>query len=486
MSTLIVVDNPGRWPLTIPGAEVVAARRYLTDPAFANGSTRKVFNLCRSYRYQASGYYVSLLAEARGHRVMPSVGTLQDMRLAPVLRVAGQDLSELIQRSFKPLRSDSFEFNIYFGRSLTSKYDPLAQALFNQFPAPFLRTRFEKNTEWEIDSVKVIGAADIPDADRPFIIEQAQKYFEKPFRKPRRKRSMRYDMAILHDPAENPATSDEKALKNFVDAAESVGIEAELIRKDAYGRVGEFDALFIRENTGVTHHTYRFSSRAAAEGLVVIDDPVSIVRCTNKVFLAELLERKGIPTPRTFVFSEETAGELADRIGFPCVVKQPDSSFSVGVEKIESPEDFERRKEEIFDKSELLLAQEFVPTEFDWRIGVLNGEPLYVCKYYMARKHWQILKREGGKVTTGTADVMPVHEAPKEVVKLAVKAARLIGDGLYGVDMKELGGKRGRPVVIEINDNPTIESGVEDRVLGDALYERIMLHFLRKLESWGV
>ena len=40
--------------------------------------------------------------------------------------------------------------------------------------------------------------------------------------------------------------------------------------------------------------------------------------------------------------------------------------------------------DEMFRHSSVLLAQEFIPTEFDWRIGLLDGEPLFACKYYMA------------------------------------------------------------------------------------------------------
>ena len=75
---------------------------------------------------------------------------------------------------------------------------------------------------------------------------------------------------------------------------------------------------------------------------------------------------------------------------------------------------------------------------------------------------------------------MPVSEAPKNVISLATRAARLIGNGLYGVDLKVIGG---RPKIIEINDNPNIDSGVEDRILGPVLYERIMRHFLTRLEE---
>src|SRR5690606_7967059 len=116
-----------------------------------------------------------------------------------------------------------------------------------------------------------------------------------------------------------------------------------------YGRLAEFDALFIRETTYVNHHTYRFSRRAAGEGLVVIDDPESIVRCSNKVYLAELLNRHELPTPKTVVVHKDNADQIARDLGLPCVLKRPDSAFSRGVVKVETEEDLEKRLEEFFD-----------------------------------------------------------------------------------------------------------------------------------------
>jgi glutathione synthase/RimK-type ligase-like ATP-grasp enzyme len=128
----------------------------------------------------------------------------------------------------------------------------------------------------------------------------------------------------------------------------------------------------------------------------------------------------------------------------------------------------------------LVVAQEYIPTDYDWRVGIINREPLYVCRYYMARGHWQILKHEhNGETVTGRADTMSVEAAPRKVVQTALKAANLVGDGLYGVDLKQVGDKC---YVIEINDNPSIDSGVEDRVIKDELYERIMRVFLKRIE----
>ena len=122
------------------------------------------------------------------------------------------------------------------------------------------------------------------------------------------------------------------------------------------------------------------------------------------------------------------------------------------------------------------------PTEFDWRIGVLNGSLLYACRYFMARGHWQIYNwaSRRRRDVSGQYETLAVADAPKAVVQMAVKAAGLMGDGFYGVDLKELDGK---PVVIEINDNPSVESGVEDKVLGHALYDAVIAALRRRVEA---
>ncbi len=109
-----------------------------------------------------------------------------------------------------------------------------------------------------------------------------------------------------------------------------------MIGRDDYARLAEFDALFIRETTNVSHHTYRFARRAAIEGLVVMDDPESILKCSNKVYLAELLGRHKVPVPRTLVVHKDNISLVGEELGFPCILKQPDAAFSQGVVKIEN------------------------------------------------------------------------------------------------------------------------------------------------------
>jgi glutathione synthase/RimK-type ligase-like ATP-grasp enzyme len=206
------------------------------------------------------------------------------------------------------------------------------------------------------------------------------------------------------------------------------------------------------------------------------------------VFLAELAEQHDIMTPNTVIVHRGNVDDLANRLGLPCVLKQPDSSFSAGVTKVETPSRLMEQVEEMLKRSDLVIAQSFLPTDFDWRIGILDGIPLYACRYYMADGHWQILKRDaGGRMQeAGRAETLPVEQAPTRVVRTALKTAHLIGKGLYGVDLKEVGGK---VYMIEVNDNPNIDAGFEDAVLGERLYLRVMRTFLARVASrhspWG-
>ncbi len=481
MQILLVVNNPADWSFNIPDVEIVSARSYLMDERYSVMRGVRVYNLCRSYRYQSTGYYVSLLAAARGHKPMPWTSAIQDMKSVSIIRITSDEISELIQKNLHHLQSDRFDLSIYFGRNVARQYDRLSRKLFNLFEAPLLRARFAKQQSgWQIQNIGPISGNDIPDDHRSFVEEAAREYFISKRWEKRKRKNPRFEMAILANPDEAYPPSDEKAIHKFRKAAESLGIWTELITKDDYGWIPQYDSMFIRETTAVNHHTYRFSRRAAAQGLVVIDDPDSILRCTNKVYLEELLKRNKIRTPKTMIVHKDNLSRIAHAIGFPVILKQPDSSFSQGVMKAENSEELTRYAEKLFSKSDLFIAQEYLFTEFDWRVGIIDRKPLYVCRYYMARNHWQIQGRDkNGEDTYGNVDTISVADAPPEIIKTALKAANLIGDGLYGVDLKFTHGKC---YVIEINDNPSMDSGVEDVVLKDQLYTNVMNVFLNRMQ----
>jgi glutathione synthase/RimK-type ligase-like ATP-grasp enzyme len=482
MRRLIVVDDPKAWTLGGHDGRVVSVSDYLApaEPWPARGM--RVFNLARSYGYQTRGYYVSLLAEARGHRVIPDVRTIQDLNAPGFVRFIPTDVEELIQKSLARLKSDDFVLSIYFGENLAAQHKALARALFRLFPVPFLRAKFGRGQKWSLRGVRALPLDEIPEQHLDFMRDAAQRYFGRKRFQPQRSDRSRFDLAILVNPEEREAPSDKQALNRFVQSARRQGFAVEFIGRDDYPRISEFDALLIRETTAVNHHTYRFSRRAAAEGLAVIDDPDSILRCANKVYLAEVLKGAKIPIPRTEIIQRGQRKVALERLGLPCVLKIPDSSFSQGVAKATTEAQYMELTDRMLESSDLVIGQEYVPTDFDWRVGVLEGEALFVCKYFMARGHWQIYNWASRRRTDvwGQYETLAVADAPRAIVRTAVKAARLMGDGLYGVDLKEIGGK---PLVIEINDNPSIEAGVEDKVIGLALYDTIIGALRRRVEA---
>lgn len=297
-----------------------------------------------------------------------------------------------------------------------------------------------------------------------------------------------YKLAILVDEKDPLSPSDDEAIRRFVKAGTELGVECSIIGKEDYIHLNDYDGLFIRETTDIDNHTFKFAIKAETLGLDVIDDPGSIRKCCDKVFQSNLYYDHNVPTPQTeWVFrgNKNSLYTLPDRLSYPIVLKVPNSSFSRGVVKVNNWEELVMETNILFHQSDVLIAQEYVYTPFDWRIGIIGGEPLFVCKYFMSRGHWQIYNHsKDAEEKSGRFETMLVEDAPKEIVDLALSTAALIGDGFYGVDIKD---KDGRLVVIEVNDNPSVESEIEDLRLGDALYKHIIREFIdRRERKYGV
>ena len=94
MKIILVVPNAKKWPLTISNVEIVSARKYLTEPIFSKLSGVRVFNLMHQCRYQTQGYYVSLLAEARGHKPVPNITILRDLQTPTMVRMTNVALQD--------------------------------------------------------------------------------------------------------------------------------------------------------------------------------------------------------------------------------------------------------------------------------------------------------------------------------------------------------------------------------------------------------
>ncbi|MBA5778749.1 RimK family protein [Stappia sp. F7233] len=482
---VILVDNPKDLPNSETPHKVMTVREYITRPKLFAGAHPTILNLSRSYAYQGGGYYASLLAEARGHRVVPGVETMTELSRKALYQPALPELEDRLNKTLARMAhapATGFKLIVCLGQAADAAYEPFARLLFDWFRVPILEVTVKAGDWRNIDRIRPLPVTDLDGDGRALLARALETYTRRSWRAPKQRVPLKYALAVLNDPKDPLPPSSQASLKYLAKVALRHGVEVVPIGKGDLEKLAQFDALFIRETTSIDNHTYRFARRAVFEGMPVIDDPVSMIRCTNKVYLAELLESHGVPTPKTAILSTmKDADGLGEKLGWPIVLKIPDGSFSRGVFKVDGPEMLAAKMKELFEESDVLLAQEFCPTSFDWRIGVLDGKPLFACQYLMAKKHWQIVRHEKGKAAEeGHFRSCSLLEAPPSVVETAVRAARLIGNGLYGVDLKQIGDN---VVVIEVNDNPNLDHGVEDSAEKDMVWDRLIRWFLTRLEA---
>lgn len=461
--------------------KVLRVRDYLANPRLFMARRPNIINLARSYAYQSNGYYASLLAEARGHRIVPNAQSMVELSRKTLYAQALPELNAALARETETAPVETKSLLVAFGHVDRPGLKRFGRLLFDWFRVPVLEVTLGKGGR-EIERIKPVAPNTLKGEARDFFLESLEAHTSRSWVAQKEKAPSRWSLAVLTDPKEALPPSKPSSLKRLAAVAAKMGVEVAPIGPNDLASLAEYDALFIRATTAIDNYTYRFARRAEQEGMPVIDDTASIIRCTNKVFLKELLELGGVPGPRTEVLDEtQSLDGLIDRLGSPVVLKAPDGSFSRSVHKVSSEAELRERAKALFRDTALIIAQEYMPTAYDWRVGVLDGKPLYACKYKMARGHWQIIKHgEGGKVTEGGSETLDVAEAPAEVIDMAVRAARLIGQGLYGIDLKQ--NDRG-VFVIEVNDNPNLETEVEGAVLKDRLWQAIIAWFAERLEK---
>jgi glutathione synthase/RimK-type ligase-like ATP-grasp enzyme len=478
---LILVEYPNDLAQHETPHKVLRIRDYLANPGLFTQRRPNILNLARSYGYQTQGYYASLFAEARGHRIAPTAQTMVELSRKTLYAQALPELNAALARDRQDGAVLPSTLTVAFGRVDQPGLARFGKLLFDWFRVPVLDVTLSKSGQ-AIERIRPLAPNALKGEARAFFLDAMARHTQRGWSDRKERAPARWSLAVLTDPAEAMPPSKPSSLKRLASVAARMGVEVAPIGPNDLASLAEYDALFIRMTTAIDNVTYRFARRAEQEGMPVIDDTASMIRCTNKVFLKELLELGGVPAPRTEIIDEnQLLDGLLDRLGTPVVLKAPDGSFSRSVHKVSTEAELRSRAKQLFEDTALIIAQEYLPTSFDWRVGVLDGEALFACQYKMARGHWQIIKhRDDGKSLEGGSATFDVADAPPAVIETALAAARLIGRGLYGIDLKET---PDGVYVIEINDNPNLESDVEGLVLKDRLWEAIIGWFARRLEA---
>ena len=270
------------------------------------------------------------------------------------------------------------------------------------------------------------------------------------------------------------------ALIRCRDVAETMGHAVDFIFPVDISKIKKMDALFIRARTDPMNITYVAAQMASFHGIPVIDDPESIRICSDKINMYSHLIKKNVSLPKTIFLSKnelsvEKVTHLFDMLGSPLIIKEPSTSFSLRVEKVRDIAEFFKVARRFIKLSDWIVVQQYIESKYDWRVGVLDGELLYACKYTIPTLTFKIQASVNGHIVYCGVDSVPSDAVPSHVIQLGIDAANAIGRGLYGVDVKN---NNGDAYVIEVNDNPSIESGEDDCY--PLVFETIISHLFAK------
>jgi glutathione synthase/RimK-type ligase-like ATP-grasp enzyme len=259
-------------------------------------------------------------------------------------------------------------------------------------------------------------------------------------------------------------SSELTALTNFRIAAFDLGHELDFLFKSELKFLSRYDAVFIRALTDPLNTTYVVARIAEMRGMRVLDHSDSIRICCDKVNMYSRLIAKNVPMPDTTFLNdnevtEANAAELFEAMGVPLVLKAPNSSFSAYVDKATTPDDFVKIGKRFLRRADRIVVQQYLPSDFDWRVITLHGVVLGVLKYVFVQDKWKLMDR-GADGEWAKVIGVPRKEVNPKLIEAALAAANATGSSLYGIDIKEVDGQF---FVIEVNDNPTIAAGEEDQ-----------------------
>ena len=190
-----------------------------------------------------------------------------------------------------------------------------------------------------------------------------------------------------------------------------------------------------------------------ALGARVLNTPEVIEICGDKLATNAALARARVPTPRTGVaFDTESAVKLAERFGYPVVLKPTVGSWGRMVSKLNDQDALEavlEHKEVLGGpQHKVFYLQEFVRKPGrDIRAFVVGGE--VVAAIYRTSEHW-VTNTARGAVASNCA-------LYGELVQTALAAVQAVGGGVLAVDLLE--SERGL-LVVEVNHTMEFRNSV--------------------------
>jgi D-alanine-D-alanine ligase len=164
----------------------------------------------------------------------------------------------------------------------------------------------------------------------------------------------------------------------------------------------------------------------------------------------------GVPTP-VYVLVNETDGgqrcrEMADRIGFPLVVKPDSQGSSLGVSIVRSADALSAALERCFRYDSFALFERAVAGT-EWTLPLFDDEPLPLIQISTPREFFDFTAKYEDPTTEYHFEFAESRAAVASLVDAGRRAAQAIGTkGLARVDLRL--DQEGRPWVLEVNTIP--------------------------------
>jgi [lysine-biosynthesis-protein LysW]--L-2-aminoadipate ligase len=177
-------------------------------------------------------------------------------------------------------------------------------------------------------------------------------------------------------------------------------------------------------------------STAALEGLGarVINSLYTAIMCGNKMYAHMELQKAGIRTPKAMAaFSEESAMEVLDKIGYPVVIKPTVGSWGRLIALLRDKEAAKaviEDREHMFPLYQVYYFEEFVKRPpRDIRAIVVGNRVVAAIYRYSGQGEWKTNMALGGH-----AEMCPVTN---ELEDICLKAKSILHGEVVGVDLME-------------------------------------------------
>ena len=183
----------------------------------------------------------------------------------------------------------------------------------------------------------------------------------------------------------------------------------------------------------ISHSRGLYISRIfEAHGIPVVNSSAVAEKCGDKYITSQLLEQKGIPTPRVLLaFDADAALAATDAMGYPCVLKPVVGSWGRLLARVDSHDMAEaviEHKASLGVNHKVFYVQEYIDKPGrDIRVFVIGDEPIGAI--YRSSDNWITNTARGG-----LASHCPLTP---ELNHICRETARAMGSGLLAVDVFE-------------------------------------------------